>query len=123
MTRLLLDANLSPQTRRYLVEEFGFDVVDLLSSDRGALDDDVVAALAVKQRRVIVTFDLDFGPIYRRWTGGDLGVVILRLEDQTVEAVNLALGRFFREDASTIARQAALVVVDETRVRVVQVRE
>ena len=122
MTKFLLDANLSPHTRIYLAQEFGFDVIDLLSYDRHALSDELVTALAVKERRVVITFDLDFGPIYRRRTSPDLGIILLRLEDQTVEAVNRALGRFFQDDASNIALDAALVVVDETRVRVVQVR-
>ncbi len=122
MTKFLLDANLSPQARDYLVEEFGFDVIDLLTYDRRTLSDELVAALAVEQRRVVIPFDLDFGPIYRRRASPDLGVILLRLDDQTVEAVNRALGRFFRDDAPTIALDVALAIVDETRVRVVQVR-
>lgn len=119
MTRFLLDANLSSETARYLVSAFGFDVVDLPSLGLGHLDDAAVAALAVRERRVVVSFDLDWGRIYHQWSRGQLGIIILRIADQTVESVNRTLDDFFRDDAASIPLEQSLVVIDDRRVRVV----
>ncbi len=60
MTKLLLDANLSPETREYLIEAFSFDVIDLITENKSGLSDEEIVLLAKKGKRIIVTFDLDF---------------------------------------------------------------
>src|SRR5262249_16233728 len=119
MPPFLLDANLSPETRVFLVESFGVDVTDLMSLGLSHLGDAEVVALAKREGRVIITFDLDLGEIYNRKERGQLGVIILRLTDQTLESDNSVLARFFESHASTIPLERTLVDVDETRVRVV----
>ena len=118
MIKLLLDANISPQTREYLAATFDFDVVDLITEGKSNLNDDDVVKLAKKEKRVIVTFDLDFGEIYHFREKGKLGVIILRLENQTVESVNKTLFKFFRSEANRITLKNSLVVLEEDRVRI-----
>ena len=101
--RFLLDANLSPETAAYLRATFGFDVVDLLTLGQSHLTDREIVAMAKRESRVVITFDLDFGKIYHRWERGQIGAMVLRLEDQTVESVNLVLGRFFANVATTVS--------------------
>ncbi len=76
-------------------------------------------ALARREARVNVTFDLDIAEIYHRHEPGQFGVILLRLSDQTVDSVNATLLRFFRDDGSAIVLDRSLVVIDERRVRVV----
>lgn len=118
MSRFLLDANLSPETTTYLRSTFGLDVVDLLTLGLSHLTDHEVVARAKSEGRVVITFDLDFGQIYHRWERGQIGAIILRLEDQTVESVHRSLGKFFLNVADTIHLEHSLVVADETRVRI-----
>jgi predicted nuclease of predicted toxin-antitoxin system len=119
MPPFLLDANLSPETTSFLVAAFGIDVTDLMSRGLSHLRDIEVVELAKREGRVIITFDLDLGEIYHRKERGRLGVIMLRLNDQTIEAVNSVLDRFFRTQAATIPLERSLVVIDETRVRIV----
>ena len=119
MTRLLLDANLSPETRQHLVDTFGFDVVDLITERKAALSDADVVAFAKAQQRVIVTFDLDFGEIYHFAEKGHVGAIVLRLEDQTVEAVNRVLDAFFANAARGVVLHKSLVILDEHRARII----
>lgn len=58
--RFLLDANISPETANFL-RSHGFDVKSLLEDGLGDLDDDEVANIASKEKRILITFDLDFG--------------------------------------------------------------
>lgn len=119
MTPLLIDANLSPDTAVYLRSALGFDAVHLRTLGLGELSDDEVVALAKREGRVVITFDLDYGEIYRRWESGHIGVILLRLEDQTASSVNGVLARFFRLEAAAIDIATSLVVLDGARTRVV----
>ena len=118
MSRFLLDANLSPDTARYLATSFDLDVTDLASRRLNRLTDNEVAALARREQRVIITLDLDFGELYHRRERGQLGVIILRLRDESIESVNEVLGRFFRTQADEFDLDHSLVVLDEVRVRI-----
>lgn len=66
MNRCLLDANLAPRTATFLIATFGFDVVALLDLGLAHVDDDEVIAIAKREQRVIITFDLGFGRLYHR---------------------------------------------------------
>lgn len=117
MTSLLLDANLSPATAVFL-RTLGFDVSDLISRGLANLSDQEIVALAKREERIIVTFDLDFGEIYYRAQRGQIGVIILRLEDQTKRTVNAVLDTFFSSISPRIDLDRTLVVIDERRVRI-----
>jgi len=117
MLKLLLNANLSHETASFL-RNLGFDVLCLLEEGLGAITDEEVVELAKKESRIIITFDLDFGQLYHFREEGKVGVIILRLKDQTVEATNVVLKRFF-EDFKGEEKQLrkGLVVVEEDRYR------
>jgi predicted nuclease of predicted toxin-antitoxin system len=112
VNRFLLDANLSPETGQYLIASFGVDVLALAGQRFSRLTDSAVVSLAQQEQRVIITLDKDFGELYHRWEGGQLGVIILRLRDESIESVNAALGRFFRTQASEIDLEHSFVVLD-----------
>ncbi len=119
MTRLLLDANLSPRTASYLVDRFELDVVSLLTLGLGHLDDLHVIEFAKQQRRILITFDAGFGTLYHRFERGQVGIIVLRLAHQSADSANRALERFFVDPmANTIALERSLELIDETRLRV-----
>jgi predicted nuclease of predicted toxin-antitoxin system len=123
MTKFLLDANLSPKTAQFLSQTFGLDAVSLVTLGQGGLADADVIALAEAEDRVIITLDLDFGELYHQRAAGEIGVMILRLRDETRTAVEAALARFFRTVAVTIDLDRTLVIIEETRIRVVRPRQ
>lgn len=115
--RLLLDANLSPETAIFLRKE-GFNVKSLIEEGIGGIEDERVVHIAKKERRIIVTFDLDFGEIYYFAYEKRFGVIVLRLDDQRVENVNMTLGRFLQSRQSKEI-QKKLVILRETEVRII----
>lgn len=117
MSKFLLDVNLSPQTGAFLWEIFSFDVV---RSTPPELPDEDVVSIAKQEHRVIITLDQDFGEIYYLRERGHVGVLVLRLRDQTVASVNRVLAAFFQTQAHDIDLDNSLVVVDEHQVRVVR---
>ena len=72
--KLLIDENISPELTLFL-RSHGHDVKSISECCKG-LDDEKVAEIAVTEGRVIVTFDLDFGELYRNFGAGS---IILRL--------------------------------------------
>jgi predicted nuclease of predicted toxin-antitoxin system len=86
----------------------------------GDLTDEQVVGLAKQQRRAIITLDTDFGEIYYRYERGNIGVILLRLEDESRGAIEKVLGRFFRHAAGGIDLAHSLVVLTESTMRIVR---
>jgi len=113
MPKFLLNANLSPETAAAL-RNLGFDAFCLLEEGLGSVSDEEVVELAKKEGRVIITFDLDFGQLYHFREESKVGIIVLRLKDQTVESVNAVLKRFFEDLKGQEAQlQNGLVIVEE----------
>ena len=85
------------------------------------LPDAEIVALAKREGRVILTQDLDFGEIYYSMEEGQVGIVVLGLRHQTVEAVNDVLQRFLQSGVlSEDELRSTLVVLSEGTYRVYQ---
>jgi predicted nuclease of predicted toxin-antitoxin system len=83
------------------------------------LPDEEVVELAKAEGRIIITLDKDFGEIYSLPGRGKIGVIVLRLRDETVESVNKTLFTFFTEQAAAIDLATSLVVIEEDTIRTV----
>lgn len=90
MFRFLLDANISHETADFLNSQ-GHDAKTVAQFGLEKTEDLEIVEKAIKEKRIIVTFDLDFGEIYYFSIKGDLWIIVLRLKDQTVESVNRTL--------------------------------
>ena len=116
--KLLLDANLSPETAIFL-RSLGFEVASLIEEGQGELDDEAVAHIAKKERRILITFDLDFGEVYYFSLKKQFNVLILRLHDQRVETVNEVLKEFLKNNANLFSKKEKhLVIISEHRIRI-----
>lgn len=120
MPKFLLNANISPETASFL-RNLGFDVKCLLEENLGTITDEEVVSLAKKEGRIIITFDLDFGQIYHLREQGKVGIIVLRLKDQTVESANAALEKFFKDfEGKEEQLKQVLLVIEEKRYRTYQ---
>jgi predicted nuclease of predicted toxin-antitoxin system len=72
---------------------------------------------AAAERRILLTFDLDFGEIVALSGEKDVSVVLFRLHNtrtpHVIERLKIAL-----QETAPILRSGAIVVVEETRLRV-----
>lgn len=112
--RLLADLNISIKTVEFLIS-LGIDIKRI---DKSLSKDQDVIELAQKENRIIITFDKDFGEIYYFHKEKSITVIVLSVEDQTAEAVNLLLDRFFSliSDAKITNK---LIILYEHRYRIV----
>lgn len=119
MTRFLADANISPKTVAFLHQQFNFDIVSITELAAASSSDDLVAELGVQEKRVVITQDAGFGQLYFRYRQGFLGVIVLRLSNQSIDSVNTTLQRFFADQATySLDLDHSLVIIGESRVRV-----
>ncbi|OGM12674.1 hypothetical protein A2V80_01880 [Candidatus Woesebacteria bacterium RBG_16_39_8b] len=97
----------------------GFDFVHITFLAKPQISDEEVIAIAKKQKRVIITHDLDYGEIYYLKEQGKIGVIQLRLSDQTSKSTQERLTHFFKSKKSKdISLNKSLVTISDKKVRV-----
>ena len=75
--KLLLDADI-PRSFLNKLKEEGFDVIDVRDIPKQALKDEEAFNLACKERRVLITRDLDFSNILHYPPHKSSGIIVLR---------------------------------------------
>jgi predicted nuclease of predicted toxin-antitoxin system len=120
VSKFLLDANISSKIGDFLQADFGFDVESILGRGLGQIPDEEVIAIAKREQRVIITFDKDFGEAYYLRDRGTIGIITLSLSDQRTESMRQVLIRFFTTEAQHIDLDISLVILEETRVRIMR---
>ena len=99
------------------------DAIHLRDEGLIRLPDPEIAAKAVAERRIVVTFDLDFGDILAAAHSRAPSVVIFRLRNQTPEAVNPRLFQVIEDCAAELGTGAIVIVEDDGyRVRRLPIR-
>jgi len=95
----------------------GHDVVHASEEGLAQAADAEILAKAVRERRIVVTFDLDFGELLAAGGGRLPSVIVFRLRDQTPAAVMPRLVSVLSEAAEAL-ESGAVVIVEESRYRV-----
>jgi predicted nuclease of predicted toxin-antitoxin system len=114
--RFLADAGVAPRVVEWLRTE-GHDVSGLREQGLQRLPDLEVFAKASAERRIILTFDLDFGEIVALSASPSVGVILFRLHDTTTPRVIERL-RAVLEASQQQLEEGAIVVVEDARHRV-----
>ncbi|MBI4135552.1 DUF5615 family PIN-like protein [Candidatus Uhrbacteria bacterium] len=118
MVKFLLDENLSHETAAYL-RTLGYNVHTVKEVGLVHTKDEQVIQYAAANGYLVVTFDVEYGYFFRIMSPHVLGIIVLRLENQTVEFVNAALRRLLDEHIlDEDGNQKALIIVDENKIRV-----
>jgi len=116
----LADENISPESADHLAA-LGYPCRALCRDGPRKLSDREIVRLAKQEGHIILTHDLDFGQIYYLAEKGQIGVLVLRLRHQTIEAVNDVLQRFLQSRALTEQQlRQSLVILSESTYRVYQ---
>jgi predicted nuclease of predicted toxin-antitoxin system len=99
------------------------EAIHLRDEDLIRLPDPEIAEKAVREGRIVLTFDLDFGDILAAARGTSPGVILFRLRNQTPAAVHPRLFRVIAGCGAELLSGAIIVVEDEGyRVRRLPIR-
>jgi predicted nuclease of predicted toxin-antitoxin system len=113
---LLLDMGLAPRTADFL-RQLGHDASHLRERGLEKLADQEIVRLAEAERRVVVTFDLDFARIVALQRLARPSIVLFRLERFTTDELNSHLARLLTTYESHLTA-GAILVVDSHRLRI-----
>jgi predicted nuclease of predicted toxin-antitoxin system len=114
--RFLVDMNLAIEVAVWLRAQ-GHDAVHLRELGLQELDDQAVLAKAIAERRVVLTFDLDFADIATAAAEARVAVVLFRLRAaQTTRIIDRL--REVLKPAVRALEKGAVVIVEEGRVRI-----
>jgi predicted nuclease of predicted toxin-antitoxin system len=114
--RFLLDMNVPPAISDRLRAE-GHDAVHALDAGLGNLPDTKVFEYAAGDRRMVVTFDLDFGEIVGAADRPTSGVILLRLRKARQSYLWDRLRVAIAETGDAL-EAGAIVLVEDARIRV-----
>lgn len=113
--RFLADVGISISTAEML-RAFRHDVSHLSEQGLHRLPDDQILALARREDRVILTFDLDFGDLLAAGPHRLPSAIIFRLRDQTPSSVKPRLLRVISEREEDL-QAGALIIIEDNRYR------
>ncbi len=88
--KVKLDENL-PVRVAAIVAAHGHDVDTAVDESLAGADDPTVSAVATEADRLVLTLDRGFGDVRRYPPGTHAGILVLRIEDQSVSAVATAV--------------------------------
>jgi predicted nuclease of predicted toxin-antitoxin system len=112
--RLVIDECTGPSVARWL-RGLGHDVVSVYDEAPQLPDVDILA-FAVRENRIVITNDKDFGELVFRDQRPHRGVVLLRLSHDAVSDKITALERFLADVPSDLS--ICFVVVTDRSVRI-----
>ncbi len=115
--RFLLDENISPKTAEFL-RSLGVDAIHAIEAKLKGKSDPELYEYCKSKKRVLVTFDHEFG--FEYLSRKDLqGLVIVRIHPQTLENLHPILKNFFMEvKKGRIEVKHRIVVVENDRIRI-----
>lgn len=113
--RFLSDVGISRSTTTELRRR-GHDVLHLREEGLQRLPDDRILELAQHERRIVLTFDLDFGDLLALGAHSFPSVVIFRLQDQTPASVTPRLLKLM-DERKTELEAGAIVIIEDRRYR------
>jgi predicted nuclease of predicted toxin-antitoxin system len=114
--RFLLDMNLSPSIADRLQEQ-GHDAIHVMDAGQGSSPDDDIFKRAAADRRIVVTFDLDFGEIAGAIDQPRAGLILLRLRRARPSYLWDRL-RVAIAETSDALEAGAIVLVEDARIRI-----
>lgn len=114
--RFVVDECTGPAVARWLRGE-GHDVYSVYDEARG-LDDGSVLEFAVRENRILITNDTDFGERVFRMRQPHCGVILLRLADERAAKKITALSRLLEHHTTELSN--AFTVVGESSIRIVR---
>jgi predicted nuclease of predicted toxin-antitoxin system len=108
---LLADMGVSMSTVKAL-RALGHDIVHLREQGLMRMADPEIVAKARDERRIVITFDLDFGEIMALANQSSPSVILFRMRNQTPQVVTPRLTQVIQE-CDTQLTEGAFVTVED----------
>jgi predicted nuclease of predicted toxin-antitoxin system len=114
--RFLADMGVSMRVVEWL-RSSGHDAIHLRDDGLQKLPNGEIFQKAIREQRIMLTYDLDFGEIVAGSGGASVSVILFRLRNTRADFVVQRLKRTLEQSAEQLA-QGAVVLVEDGRHRV-----
>lgn len=114
--RFLADMGVSMRVVEWL-RSSGHDAIHLRNAGLQKLPNGEIFQKAIREERIVLTFDLDFGEIVAASGGASISVILFRLRNTRADFVVQRL-KIVLEKSSEELAQGAVVLVEDGRYRV-----
>ena len=111
--KLLLDENIGLFVAEKLRQD-GHEVFSVLESKPGA-SDEIVLELGLRNKRIVITLDKDFGSLVHQYSRKHAGVILLRLTDESPKNIYKILNNMLKRPPKEL--KGKFVVSTETKIR------
>jgi predicted nuclease of predicted toxin-antitoxin system len=111
-----VDENL-PEIAATILREAGYDTETVLSEGLGGAPDTILAAVCQKERRALVSLDLDFSDIRTYPPGEYPGIIVLRIHNHSISHIASIMAKVVLL-LQTERLAGTIWSVDERRVRI-----
>lgn len=113
---LFCDQNIMVETVTFL-RQSGHNIISTRDVGLALAPDDVVLAFAIKENRILLTYNADFGDIRLFPVGTHAGIIRLRVTQQTAECLHPVLENALNQLADKDL-SGKLVTVTKTAIRI-----
>ena len=118
--KIIADEGIAKSTIR-LLKEAGWDVISVHEANLAGAPDPDIVEYAIKNKRIVLTLDRDFGELYYFATPKEIGIILIKAKPQTLENINEVLGNFIKsQEIKKIPLSQSLVILSKNRVRYIQ---
>jgi len=114
--RFLADMGVATRIVQWLKDK-GHDAVHLREENLHRLPNGLIFEKAYSEKRILLTFDLDFGEIVALSGEKQVTVILFRLHNTRTPHVIERIEKVLRDSAQAL-EEGAIVVVEETRHRI-----
>lgn len=114
--KFLADMGVAMRIVQWLRDE-GHDAVHLREENLHRLPNGLIFEKAYSEKRILLTFDLDFGEIVALSGEKQVTVILFRLRNTRTPHVIERLEKVLQDSAQTL-EEGAIIVVEETRHRI-----
>jgi predicted nuclease of predicted toxin-antitoxin system len=114
--KFLADMGISQSTVKWLRQQ-GYDTIHIRDLNMHRAADDTIIEIASKDKRIVLTCDLDFGDIMAVSRKKTPSIILFRLENSTPAHLNERLTQVL-SDSYIPLKEGAIIIVEETRHRV-----
>ena len=117
MTGFIADENIPAKTVM-LLQQSGIDIISVLEESKG-LSDEQVIILAAKEKRILITFDKDFGRLLKSHRDQMRGLILLRFSPRSPQSI---ADRMAQVLAQNLRFEGSVLVVREKAIRIIPIK-
>lgn len=112
--KLILDADI-PRSFLHWLQDRGYDTIDVRDISKTALTDEEIFSIACKEKRILITRDLDFSNILHYPPHKSSGIIVLRTHLLSKEEMFSILLKSLQTPEEQL--QGTLVIAQKDRLR------